>query len=520
MIQETKTNSGKIGWHTIILVATVTFSALLEIIDATVVNVATPNIMGNLGATLDQIGWATNAYSIANLLTVIIAPWMANKVGRRNYMVGSMLIFTIGSLFCGNATNIWELIFFRFIQGAGGGAFLVTGQTIVIESFPKEKLQMANAIFTMGLILGPALGPVLGGFLTETLSWPYIFYINIPLGIIAAIALYLLVEDSPYRDKKAKLDMKQYAVLSLFIISLITVLENGDREDWFAEPYIRILFFVSIISFVYYTYIASRSKYPVINFHLFKDRNFMVFNIVNILSAIGMYSSTFSAPIFTQQILGYSPLQNALLILPATMVTLFLTPLVGKIPKKMSFLIIANLLCSVFMMSFSVLFFQTTPSISGHSITWIYVVRSIGFALMFSPLNTLTFMNIDRKYISDASSTYSTIRKLSQTMGVALTATFISHRLPVKEQQIGSMIQPSSFGYQYHLQQLTDKIHSLGTPLSEASQKAYNIIHNNYMDQVTFAGYRDAYAITFVTFLISIIIVIVFALISKKKSIS
>ncbi|QZE13873.1 DHA2 family efflux MFS transporter permease subunit [Halosquirtibacter laminarini] len=504
--------------HKKFLVLIVTFSALLEIIDSTIVNVATPDIMGNLGTTLDQISWATNAYSISNLLTVIIAPWLANKLGRRNYIVGSMLIFTLCSYFCGQATNVWELVFFRFLQGAGGGAFLVTGQTIVIESFPKEKLQMANALFTMGLILGPALGPVLGGYLVESFSWPYIFYINIPLGIIATIGLYSLVEDSPYRNKNAKIDKVQYTFLALFVMSFITVLENGEREDWFAEPYIVVLTIIACITLLCYIFSSLKSKHPVINFHLFKDKNFAIFNIVNILSSIGMYSSTFSAPIFTQQILGYSPLQNALLILPATTLGLLLTPWVGKIPKKMSYLIAANLLSSVAIITFASLFFHSTPDISGHRITTMYIIRSLGFTLLFSPLSTLMFMNIKPENLSDASSTYSTIRKLSQTMGVAFTSTFIAQRLPVKEQQIGTMVQASSVGYQHRLHELIDKLQGMGHSLTEATSKAQQLLHSSYVEQFTFAGYRDAYAITLFSFLTCIIIVTLYtAYLLKEK---
>src|SRR6185369_5798953 len=209
--------------------------ALLEIVDTTIVNVALNDMRGTLGATLTEVGWVVTAYAIGNVIIVPMTSWLSQQFGRRNYFAASIILFTVCSYLCGNATGIWELVLFRFLQGIGGGALLVTSQTIITESYPVEKRGMAQAIYGLGVIIGPTLGPPLGGYIVYHASWPYIFYINIPIGVIATLLTLQFVRSPKYGEKSASRDIDWLGIglLALTVGSLQYVLEKGQDDDWF-----------------------------------------------------------------------------------------------------------------------------------------------------------------------------------------------------------------------------------------------------------------------------------------------
>src|ERR1700759_108790 len=222
------------GPRRVIITITAIFCALLEIVDTTIVNVALKDMQGNLGSTLNEIGWVITAYAIGNVIIVPMTSWLSQQFGRRNYFAVSIIIFTVFSFMCGNAHGIWQLVFFRFLQGIGGGALLVTSQTIITESYPPEKRGMAQAIYGLGVIIGPTLGPPLGGYIVDHATWPYIFYINIPIGIIATLLTLQFVRSPKYAEKTDKRDIDWWGIafLAIAVGSLQYVLEKGQDDDW------------------------------------------------------------------------------------------------------------------------------------------------------------------------------------------------------------------------------------------------------------------------------------------------
>src|SRR5580698_1963288 len=223
------------GSRRVIITITAIICTLLEIIDTTIVNVALNDMRGNLGATLTEVAWVITAYAIGNVIIVPMTSWLSQQFGRRNYFAASIMIFTVCSFLCGNATGIWELVTFRFLQGLGGGALLVTSQTIITESYPVEKRGMAQAIYGMGVIIGPTLGPPLGGYIVDHFSWPNIFYINIPIGVIATLLTLQYVRSPKYGEKKrgSEIDWLGIGLLAITVGSLQYVLEKGQDDDWF-----------------------------------------------------------------------------------------------------------------------------------------------------------------------------------------------------------------------------------------------------------------------------------------------
>src|SRR6476620_11424064 len=288
------------GFRRVIITITAVLCALLEIVDTTIVNVALNNMRGSLGATLTDVAWVITAYAIANVIVIPMTSWLSQQFGRRNYFAASIIIFTTASFLCGNATDIWELIIFRFIQGLGGGALLVTSQTIITESYPVAKRGMAQAIYGMGVIVGPTLGPPLGGYLVDNFSWPYIFYINIPLGIIATFLTLTFVRSPKYGEKlKAnQVDWWGILFLSAFIGSLQFVLEHGQQDDWFDNTTIIILSIVSSIGLLAFIWRELTYKHPIVNLSVLKDGNLRIGILMGFILGFGLYGSTLIIPIY------------------------------------------------------------------------------------------------------------------------------------------------------------------------------------------------------------------------------
>ena len=307
MVQTGDDDLVEYGYRRVHITITTILCTLLEIVDTTIVNVALTNMRGSLGATLNDVAWVITAYAIANVIVIPMTSWLSQQFGRRNYFVTSIIIFTTASFLCGNADNIWELVTFRFIQGLGGGALLVTAQTIITESYPMAKRGMAQAIYGMGVIVGPTLGPPLGGYLVDNYSWPYIFYINIPLGIIATILALTFVKSPKYGEKlkSNQVDWLGIFLLMAFIGSLQYVLEHGQQDDWFNNKTIIILSTITVFGLVLFIWRELTYKYPVVNLGVLKDGNLRIGTVMCFILGFGLYGSTLIIPIYTQTILGY-----------------------------------------------------------------------------------------------------------------------------------------------------------------------------------------------------------------------
>ncbi|HCC92721.1 MAG TPA: MFS transporter, partial [Flavobacteriaceae bacterium] len=263
------------GARRVIITITAIMCALLEIVDTTIVNVAMNDMKGSLGVSLTDIAWVVTAYAIANVIVVPMTSWLSQQFGRRNYFAASIIIFTVASFLCGNATTLWEIILFRFIQGLGGGALLVTSQTIITESYPPEKRGLAQAIYGMGVIVGPTLGPPLGGYIIDNWSWPYIFYINIPIGIIAVLLTISFVRSPKYAEKSklSQVDFLGIILLAIAVGSLQYVLEHGQQDDWFSDSTIVTLSIASFFGFILFVWRELVFKHPIVNLRVLKDSN-------------------------------------------------------------------------------------------------------------------------------------------------------------------------------------------------------------------------------------------------------
>lgn len=417
------------GFAKWVIVVTVILAALLELIDSTVVNVALNQIMGNLGATLEDVAWVITAYAVANVIILPMNGWLASRFGRRNYFAFSIILFTLASFLCGNATNIWELIVFRFIQGIGGGALLSTSQSILFETFKPEERGMATAIFGIGVVLGPTFGPTLGGWITDHYSWPWIFYVNIPLGIIATLLTITYIKDSSYHVRPPKTDWLGIFLLIVGIGTLQILLERGESDGWFESKFITTLAFASAISLSTFIWWEMKTDHPVVNLRVVTGSRQLAFGMVfTFILGFGLYASLFIFPIFVQGLLGWTAEQTGLLLMPSGLISLFVMPTVGALLKKG---IPPQYLATIGF----ILFFTFTHILAGSNLNsgwsdfmWPQLLRGIGMGFMFVPITNFALGGLAPKDIHQGTGLNNMMRQLGGSFGIAAVATFIHSR--------------------------------------------------------------------------------------------
>src|SRR6267154_623612 len=300
-----------------LIAITVSLASVLELLDTSIVNVAIPHMMGNLGATLDQIAWVSTGYIVANVIVLPITGWLSAYFGRRRYFAGSIALFTFASFMCGNAGSLGALVFWRIIQGLGGGALLSTSQAILYEEFPREEFGTAMAIFGVGVMVGPTLGPTLGGYITDAFGWPWIFYINIPIGMLALALSLTFIQNSRYQQRAERVDYVGLLLLAVGIGTLQTMLERGERLDWFQSRQVITLAVVSVASLVSFVWHELTTEHPVVDLRILHSRQLAVGVVFGGVLGICLYATVFVLPVYLQTLQNFTAEQTGVGILPA-----------------------------------------------------------------------------------------------------------------------------------------------------------------------------------------------------------
>jgi DHA2 family multidrug resistance protein len=485
------------GARRVIITITVIFCALLEVIDTTIVNVAINEMGGNLGCTTAEVSWVITAYAIGNVIVMPMTSWLTVQFGRRNYFAASIILFTVCSFLCGNATSINELILFRFLQGVGGGALLVTSQTIITESFPAKDRGMAQAIYGLGVIVGPTLGPPLGGYIVDNYSWPYIFYINIPIGIIAAILTIQFVKSPKYAEKTASKDIDWWGILFLAvgIGSLQYVLEKGQEEDWFASESIVICTISAILGFYLFIWRESVYKNPIVSFKVLKNFNLKMGTFLSFILGFGLYGSTFIVPLYTQSILGWTAMQAGLLMVPASLATAFMMPIMGNVLKKG--IVPAQYLVAIGMLLFFIYSFWgytiISPDTARDSFFWMLIVRGVGLALLFMPVTNLALSGLKGQEIGQGAAFTGLMRQLGGSFGIAIINTFITRRLALHRSNITSHMTTTDGTSFNRIQQMQHSFMAKGSTMDVALAKSYKMMDMGITKQAMILSYMDAF---------------------------
>lgn len=497
------------GARRVIITITAIVCALLEIVDSTIVNVALKDLQGSLGATLSEVSWVITAYAIGNVIIVPMTSWLSQQFGRRNYFAASIILFTVCSYLCGQATGIWELVAFRFMQGLGGGALLVTSQTIITESYPPEKRGMAQAIYGLGVIIGPTLGPPLGGYIVTNHSWPYIFYINLPLGVIAALLTLQFVRSPRYgsgeKSKVADVDWIGIALLAISVGSLQYVLEKGQEDDWFNNAAIVILTVTAVFGFFFFIWRELTFRNPIVELRVLKNGNLRIGTVMSFILGFGLYGSTFLIPLYLQSILGWTAEQAGMLMIPAALTTAFMMPIIGQMLQrgvKQQYLVALGMFV-FFLYSFWA-YKILTPDTGKENFTWMLIFRGLGMGMLFIPITTLSLSTLKGRQIGQGAAFTGMMRQLGGSFGIALITTFLSRKIQVHRANLVSYLNVNDPNVQQRVLGMKAKFMGQGKGPDEALQMAYRSLDGMVMKQASVLSYMDSFLILGILFLICI----------------
>jgi len=495
------------GSRRVIITITAIICALLEIVDTTIVNVALTDMKGNLGATTSEIGWVVTAYAIGNVIIIPMTSWLAQQFGRRNYFAASIIIFTVFSFLCGNATSIEELIIFRFLQGIGGGALLVTSQTIITESYPVEKRGMAQAIYGLGVIIGPTLGPPLGGYITDHFSWPYIFYINIPLGVIAALLTLQFVKSPKYSEKSlmADIDWAGIGLLAVFVGSLQYILEKGQDDDWFNSSTIIFLTVTSVLGAFFFIWRETVFRNPVVQLKVLRNGNLRVGTIMSFILGFGLYGSTFIIPLYTQATLGWTATQAGTLFVPAALTTAFMMPLIGKLLQKgvrQQYLVAIGMLLFFFFCFWG--YKILTPDTGKDAFFWMLILRGLAMGMLFIPITTLSLSTLKGRQIGEGAAFTGMMRQLGGSFGIAVITTFMAKRNVIHQADLINKLDITNPAIQNKVASLQQGFIAGGMAPNTALQSAYKMLQYSVAKQASVLSYMEVFLYIGIMFLICI----------------
>lgn len=510
------------GSRRVIITITAIVCALLEIIDTTIVNVSLNDMRGNLGATTSEIGWVVTAYAIGNVIIIPMTSWLSLQFGRRNYFAASIILFTICSFLCGNATSITELIIFRFLQGVGGGALLVTSQTIITETYPPEKRGMAQAIYGMGVIIGPTLGPPLGGWIIDNVQggWPFIFYINIPLGIIAALLTLQFVRSPKYAEKSAARDIDWIgiALLAIFVGSLQYVLEKGHEEDWFSNQTIIVLTILAVFGAFFFIWRQLTFRNPIVQLRVLKNGNLRVGTILSFIMGFGLYGSTFIIPFYTQTTLGWTATQAGMLMIPAALTTAFMMPFIGQMLQrgvKQQYLAAMGMLFFFFFCFWG--YKILTPDTGEEAFFWPLILRGMAMGMLFIPVTTLSLSTLKGKQIGEGAAFTGMMRQLGGSFGIAVITTVMAQKNVVHRNDLIAHLDITNPAVQNKVDALQHRFMAQGKPPNEALQSAYKMLEASVSKQAAVLSYMDIFLYIGLMFLICVPFVLMIKGNKKKK---
>ena len=477
-----------------IIALTVTLATFMEVLDTSVANVALPHIAGSLSAGQDESTWVLTSYLVSNAIVLPLSGWMSSLIGRKRFYMSCVALFTISSLLCGFAPNLPALIVFRILQGAGGGGLQPSEQSILADTFSPRQRGMAFAIYGMAVVLAPAIGPTLGGWITDNFTWRWIFFINIPVGIISLLLTSRLIFDPPQlkQEKRTsfKIDYIGLGLLALGLGTLQVVLDKGQRDDWFSSHFILSMSVVCVVALISVVFWEWFNKDPIIDLHLFQDRSFAIGNLLIFLVGFALLSSTVLLPQFLQMLMGYSAEQAGLALMPGGLALIAIFPLVGFLLSKYDarWLLVFGLTVLSFSL-FHMTHFDTF--ISFRTAASARVIQTLGLAFLFVPINTVAYAFLPPGKNNAASGLINLSRNIGGSVGISLVTTMLARRTQFHQSQLTGNINFGNGTLQATLEASRQLLMAHGSSAYEASRQAYGLVANRIDQQATMLAYID-----------------------------
>jgi DHA2 family multidrug resistance protein len=479
-------------------------ATFMEVLDTSVANVALPHIAGNLSASTDEATWVLTSYLVANAIILPMGGWFSMLFGRKRFYMICVAVFTLSSFLCGLAPSLGWLVFFRILQGLGGGALQPMSQAVLVETFPREKHGMAMAVFGMGVVLAPVIGPTLGGWLTDDFSWRWIFFINIPVGALSLLMTQALVFDPPYLVRRTfrdglKIDYMGFGLLALGLGSLEVVLDEGQKEDWFGSQFIIVFAILAAVCLVWVVFWELRHEHPVIDFRVLKIRNFMLGTLAMLVLGFVLYGSTMLLPVMLQTLLGYTALLSGLALSPGGLVVIIFMPLVGTLLHRFEprWLVIYGVVVSA---SGLLIMSRFNLYIDLRTAVWSRMVQSAGMAFLFVPISVAAVRMVPRDRMNYATGLFNLARNIGGSSGIATVTTLLARRGQMHQQNLVSHLTPYDPAYRDAIGRATALLHAHGASLPDAARKAHGLLYGNMLRQAAMLSFADAFWVMAVLF--------------------
>jgi MFS transporter, DHA2 family, multidrug resistance protein len=482
-----------------LIAVVVAMAAFMEVLDTSIANVALPYMAGNLGASNDESTWVLTSYLVSNAIVLPISGWLAATFGRKRFFMACLAIFTASSLLCGFAPSLGLLLVFRVMQGAGGGGLQPMAQAILADTFPPEKRGLAFALYGITAVMAPTIGPTLGGWITFNYSWRWIFFINLPVGILALALVFRLIEDPPYlsRLKAAgtRLDYIGIALLTLGVGALQILLDKGQEDDWFGSHFIFTLAIVSgvcLISLVIWEWFR---KDPVVDVRLFKDFNFLSSNLMMFVLGILLFSSLVLMPQFLQTLLGYTAELAGLVLSGGAVVLLIALPIVGQLTTKVQarYIIAFGWLCLAIAMYYSTQRIDLLISFS--SATWLRVAQVTGLGFLFVPITLVAYVGVPAEKSNSVAGLVNFMRNMGSSVGTSIVTTVIARRSQFHQTTLVAHTSPGNQNFPSLISGLGQRIAHSGVSLHDPQTQAYARVYRAVQAQAATLAYIDTYFI-------------------------
>lgn len=478
-----------------IVAITVMLPTLIEIVDTSVVNVSLDHIRGSLSAGIDESTWTITSYLVSNAIIIPITGWLSRLLGRKNYLIFSISLFTFSSFMCGSSWNLQSLVFFRVLQGLGGGALQPISQAILLETFPPHQHGMAMAIFGIGIMFGPIIGPLLGGWITDNWSWNWIFYINVPIGIVSILMTLFFIIDPPYLQRiRMKIDYWGLFFLVIGLGCLQIVLDKGQREDWFSSGIITWMSYISISSLAMFILVEFFTENPIVNLRTFRNLSFSTGNIIMFFTFFNLFGSIVLLPIYLQTLMGYTSFLAGLALGPGGIATMIAMPIAGKLvtnihPKAILAFGIATAGYSVYMMS------QFNLNADFPTIFWPRVVLGIGMGFLFIPLTTMTMSSIRKEEMGNATAIFNLLRNLGGSFGVAFITSVLVRRAQFHQVHLIEHLTPFDRNFQMAFPNISQILQGKGFIPSLSDQGSLGLIYGEAIKQASMLSFNDAFTL-------------------------
>jgi MFS transporter, DHA2 family, multidrug resistance protein len=510
-----------VGLVRIVIVGTCIVASLLAIIDSTVVNVSLRHIAGSIGASTTDVAWVITAFAISNVIIIPLSGMLSELFGTKNYFTASILVFTIASFMCGNSSELWELILWRFIQGLGGGALMTQSQTILVTSYPPQKLGIASVIYGIGIAAGPALGPTLGGFITDNYSWHWIFYINVPLGLLAATTSWLTIPNEKNKKRKGNIDWWGILFLAIGIGCLQYVLEEGNSKNWLDSNVIILFSIISIIGLIAFIYIELTEKIPAVNIRLLKHRNLAIGILFNFIIGAILYIAVYTFPLMAQINLGWTATMSGMSLMPGAILStvgmIFSQKAIdrGVDPK---ILIIGGFVCTLIFgtwMSFQ----SENSSYTGLFIPLLF--RGLGIGLFMLPVIMMSIQGLTGADLGQGAGLGNMAKQLGGAVGLALIGTHISDAQAMYQSQLSSDINPYSNNSGEMIQNISSLLQSSGVNTGTADHISSTLLGTEVLKTSELLSYLSSFRMLAIISLVSLFFMFFLkkrVTASKKKS--